>query len=314
MSDTPDVSVVMSVYNGAPYLRETMESVLTQADVSLEFVIVNDGSTDGSPAILEEYAKRDPRVKTVHQQNQGLTKALIRGCADAKGRYIARQDAGDISLAGRLSKQLAHITHNAGCAFVSSGTRFVGPEGEHLYDVVQDPVDATAHLLTLDSDEIRGPSHHASTLFSRSLYERVGGYRPAFYFAQDLDLWIRLAEHGRHVVFPEILYEASVTVESISGLHRKEQIALTKIMFEGARLRRNGMSEQRVLEQAERIRPVDGHINGRLVRAKAFYFIGSCLRRRNDPQAGYYFRQALKMYPLHLKSAVRLVVGHLADK
>jgi glycosyltransferase involved in cell wall biosynthesis len=309
MSDTPDVTVVMSVYNGAKDLRDSMDSILSQGGVNLELIVVNDGSSDNSASILEEYAGSDERVEVIRQQNQGLTRALIVGCAAARGKYIARQDAGDISLPGRLMKQLDCIRQNPDSAFVSCGTRYVGPKGEHLYDVNQDTGEATTHLLALNPDEVIGPSHHGSTLFSRSLYERVEGYRSAFYFAQDLDLWIRLAEHGRHVVFPEILYEASVTVESISGLHRKEQVALTTIMLEGARLRRKGLSEQQILNQAESIKPFVSQPKSRLVRARAFYFIGSCLRRRNNPQAAYYFRQALKSYPLHLKSAVRLLAG-----
>jgi glycosyltransferase involved in cell wall biosynthesis len=309
MSDTAEVSVVMSVYNGATDLRTSVDSILSQEGVNLELIVVNDGSTDHSANILQEYAGTDERVRVISQQNQGLTRALIVGCAAARGKYIARQDAGDISLPSRLMKQLERIRETPDSAFVSCGTRFVGPKGEHLYDVSRDTSEATSRLLTLRPEEIEGPSSHPSTLFSRSLYERAGGYRSAFYFAQDLDLWLRLAEHGSHVVIPEILYEASVTVESISGLHRKEQLALTTIILEGARLRRKGISEQRILKQAESIRPLVRRPTSRLVRARAFYFIGSCLRRRNNSQAAYYFRQALKSYPLHLKSAMRLLVG-----
>jgi glycosyltransferase involved in cell wall biosynthesis len=298
----------MSVFNGAHDLRGSVESILSQEGVDLELIVVNDGSTDDSVKILQKYST-DQRVRIINQENQGLTRALIVGCASARGEYIARQDAGDISLPGRLIKQLNSISENKDLAFVSCGTRYIGPRGEHLYDVSQESAETTSNLLSLNPDNIRGPSHHGSTFFSRSLYERVGGYRPAFYFAQDLDLWIRLAEHGGHVVIPEILYEASVTVESISGLHRKEQVALTTIMLEGARLRRKGLSEQRILNQAESIRPVVRQPASRLVRARAFYFIGSCLRQRKDPQAAHYFRQALKSYPLHLKSAVRLLIA-----
>src|SRR6266852_4656567 len=215
MNNTPEVSVVMSVYNGSTDLRTSVDSILSQEGVTLELIVVNDGSTDHSANILEEYASSDERVRVISQQNQGLTRALVVGCAAARGEYIARLDAGDISLPGRLIKQLNAISENPDSAFVSCGTRFVGPKGEYLYDVSRDATEATTHLLTLNADEISGPSSHPSTLFSRSLYERVGGYRSAFYFAQDLDLWIRLAEHGRHVVIPEILYETSVTVESI---------------------------------------------------------------------------------------------------
>ena len=194
-------------------------------------------------------------------------------------------------------------------SFISCGTRFVGPEGEALYEVNNDPATATESLLSLNKDEIQGPSSHPSTMFRRALYEDVGGYRAAFYFAQDLDLWIRLAERGTHFVMPEVLYEASVTVESISGMYRKEQIEMTRMILECARLRRSGESEAPALEKAALIKPRAKGRRNRLRRARALYFIGACLTRRHDPQARGYFRQALRAFPLHFKSAARLFFG-----
>ena len=122
MSEGPDISVVMSVYNGATRLRETVDSVLSQQGVSLEFIIVDDGSTDQSSEILKEYVEADARVDLIRQENRGLTRALITGCAQAKGRYIARQDAGDISLPGRLKKQQDVLESDPTGSFVSCGT------------------------------------------------------------------------------------------------------------------------------------------------------------------------------------------------
>lgn len=309
MSERPDVSVVMSVYNGAAHLRETVDSILSQEGVSLEFIIVNDGSTDESPQILDEYAERDPRIRIIHQENQGLTRALIAGCAAATGDYVARQDVGDVSLPNRLRKQIARIKQSPDIVLVSCGTRFVGPDGEHLYDSVQDGESAEAALLTLDLAQIHGPSHHGSTLFSRACYEQVSGYRQAFYFAQDIDLWVRLAEQGRYVVFPEVLYQASITIGAISGLYRKEQVATAGKILESASHRRSGLSDATVLEQAAQIRPFVKRAAGRRDRAKALYFIGVCLKKQDHHQASSYFKQALQAYPLHLKSAFRLLLG-----
>jgi glycosyltransferase involved in cell wall biosynthesis len=307
MKKTPEISVVMSVYKGAEHLRESVESILSQEGVDLEFIIINDGSTDDSGSILDEYAERDNRVRVIHQENKGLTNALIWGCAEARGKYIARQDAGDISLPRRLQKQLLCMKSHGNAALVSCGTRFVGPRGEHLYDSGQNPAEATDRLLTLDLKTIRGPSHHGSTFFSRDLYGQVGGYRPSFYFAQDLDLWLRLVEHGKYFVIPDVLYEASITVESISGLNREDQIQLAKIILEGARLRRRGMSDVPALEKATAIKPSAGRSPSRLGRAKALYFIGMCLRMRNNVEAKIYFREAVNIFPLHFKSLIRLL-------
>jgi len=127
-----EISVVMSVYNGAKYLRESVESILSQGGVDFEFIIVNGGSTDESGNILGEYAARDDRIRIIEQENTGLTRALIRGCNEGKGKYIARQDAGDVSLPERLKSQAEHFTKEPEAVLVSCGTRFVGSEGEHL--------------------------------------------------------------------------------------------------------------------------------------------------------------------------------------
>ena len=308
MRNSPEVSVVMSVYNGAPNLHQSINSILTQEDVDLELIVVDDGSTDSSAKILKEYSS-DERVRIISQDNQGLTRALMVGCAAARGQYIARQDAGDISLPGKLARLLEAMTNTPDVSFASCSTRFVGPMGEHLYDVSIDPTSATARLLTLRMDELQGPSSHPSTMFSKSLYHSVGGYRPQFYFGQDLDLWIRLAERGTHVVVPDILYQAAFSCASISGVYRKEQIETTSIILECARLRRSGLSEQPALNKASLIRPRAKREQNRLQRARALYFIGMCLNSRQDSQARNYFREALHTCPFHLKSAARLMLS-----
>src|SRR5450759_1549651 len=112
MSRNPEVSVVMSVYNGASHLAATLDSILSQEGVKFEFIVVNDGSSDKTGQILNDYAQRDSRVRIIHQENTGLTRALIRGCDAATGEFIARQDAGDASLPGRLARQLDVFRNN----------------------------------------------------------------------------------------------------------------------------------------------------------------------------------------------------------
>src|SRR5262249_21374571 len=145
MSTNPEVSVVMSVYNGGSDLAVTMNSILSQEGVEFEFIVVNDGSTDKAGEILDDYARRDGRVRVIHQQNTGLTYALIRGCAAATGEFIARQDAGDVSLAGRLALQSDVFRNNASVVMTSCGTRFVGPGNKVLYHVYQAEADLHRH-------------------------------------------------------------------------------------------------------------------------------------------------------------------------
>ncbi len=305
---TPEVSVVMSVYNGAKYLRASVASVLAQEGVDLEFIIVDDGSTDASAAMLDEWAATDPRVRVLRQQNRGLTCALIRGCAAARGKYVARQDVGDLFLPGKLALQTRYFASSPQAAMISCGTRFVGPAGEILFEMTDDGGDATKRLLSLDIAEMRGPFGHGSVLFRRDLYERAGGYRAEFYYGQDVDLWIRLAELGDHRVLPQLLFEARFAPDSISGHRRAKQVEATRIVLECARLRREGRSEAPALVRAAVVRPENGRVRARDL-AGAHYFVGACLRRRGDPRAERYFRLALKAYPLHVRSALRMLLG-----
>jgi len=304
----PAVSVVMSVHNGGADLHASIRSILDQTGVDLELIVVDDGSTDDTAALLDQLAAEDARLRKLHQNNQGLTVALARGCALARGRFIARQDCGDISLPGRLRAELDAFEHAPDAALVSCATRFVGPAGELLYEVSIDSATADASLLTLSPQDIRGPAHHGSTMFPRALYEQVGGYRKEFYFAQDLDLWTRMIEHGRHRVIQETFYQASFALGSISSLHRARQIATAQAILECARLRRAGEDESTALAQAALIRPEKQGATP-AERAAALYFVGVCLRKRNDARAKDYFRRALRTYPLHLKSAYRFLLG-----
>jgi glycosyltransferase involved in cell wall biosynthesis len=305
--EQPRVSVVVGVHNGMPALGETLESILSQAGVKLEVVVVDDGSTDGSGRLLEQYAEGDSRIRVVRQEHQGLTRALIRGCALARGEYIARQDVGDISLPERLRAALQCLATHADTVFASCGVRVVGPGGELLFDVRQDDGELNGALRTLDPAELTGPAHHGSVVFRRAAYEKVGGYRAEFYFGQDLDLWVRLAEIGDHAVIPRLLYRAVVGVDSISARYRREQLALIRLIAESARLRRAGLDDGAVLQRAAAIRPPAASRGCWASRSRAMYFVGACLRRRGDPAAVGYFKRAIYENPLLLRAWWRLL-------
>src|SRR5260221_4059140 len=188
MSSLPDISIVMSVYNGADRLRETMESVLSQEGVSLEFIVIDDGSTDGSDAILGNYARHDTRVRIMHQENQGLTRALIRGCEAARGKYIARQDAGDIALPNRLRLQKAGLDRHEDCVFASCWTSMIGPMDEYLFTskgkgLASSPI----RILSKKKEEgvvTEGPTHHGSAMFRRQTHVKRRGDTSAHHHTQ----------------------------------------------------------------------------------------------------------------------------------
>jgi len=300
------ISVVMSVYNGAPALAATLDSILGQTERDFEFIIVDDGSTDATPAILDTYAARDPRIRVIRQENAGLTRALITGCAAARGRYIARQDAGDLSLPTRLAKQKSLLDADHDLAFVSCWTEFVGPMLEPLYEM-HGAGRASEAIAILDFAQhagvIDGPTCHPSVMFRREAYERAGGYRRAFYFGQDWDLWYRLGAVGKFQMVPEALYQARVTPESISGRAHDAQQKLGEFSLAAARARARGDSDASLLEDAERIGASTPH--ARFRRSRGLYFIGEILRRRGDRRARLYLRQAIAASPFSIRAWIR---------
>ncbi|MBG9389062.1 glycosyltransferase family 2 protein [Caenimonas aquaedulcis] len=305
----PEVSVVMGVYNGAARLQATLDSVLSQEGVDFEFVVVDDGSTDATGAMLERQAGRDSRLRVVHQANAGLTRALAAGCAQAAGRYIARQDCGDVSLPGRLARQCALLDARPDAAMVAGAVRYVAPAGEPLYTLRRPGDRLHEGLAALSVQRIEGPPHHGATMFRRELYERVGGYRAPFAVAQDLDLWLRFAEHGRCVGEEDVAYEAHLSPDSISARRRQDQLQLADLAIRCALARRAGLGDAALLAAAPALAPrSSGPVRG-LERARFYYFVGSCLRQTDAASARRYFRRALRAYPLHLLAWARAITG-----
>ena len=300
----PKLSVVMSVYNGAAHLAETLDSILAPTEPGFELIAVDDGSTDGSGAMLDAYAARDPRVRVLHQENRGLTRALIAGCAAARAPFIARHDAGDLSHPQRFETQLRMLEHNV--VFVSCATQYAGPELEPLWIV--SPLGAALEPVPiLDGTTLRhGPAHHGSVVFRRDAYERAGGYRAQFYYGQDFDLWYRLGELGAFQSTDRVLYTARITPDSISGAARAQQQRLSQLSRAALDARLRGGSDEAIVAEAAEVRKVRGG-NTRRVRAAGWYFIGEALRRNGDPRARHYLRRALAAWPLSMRAWVRMV-------
>lgn len=304
-----DVSVVMSVYRDSGKLTRSIESVLDQKGVALEFIIVNDGADRATTSVLEALASRDRRIRLISRENRGLTQSLIEGCSIAGCEYIARQDAGDIYLPDKLAKQMDLLEQTPSAVMVSCGTRFVGPQGEFLYEVKQESSELRSNLASLDKN-LAGPSHHCSVVFRRSAYERAGGYRPEFSVAQDLDLWLRLSEQGEAITTPEVLFEAEFGPGTLSGSFRELQIALTALMTECAIRRRMGEDESALLQQAARTRANPDDVTSQQ-HAGANYFVGRLLQRNRDPRCVAYFKAAMKEDPWHWKAALASIPARI---
>jgi len=307
---SPLVSVVMSVFNGGAMLSETLDSILSQQGVDLELIVVNDGSTDSTSAILGEYAAKHSRVRLLDQENRGLARSLIRGCAEAKGEFIARQDAGDLSLPSRLIRQSDALCNDRELAFVSCWTEFVGPEKEPLYLSMGEGSAIKPSWILSEKEKrgvIDGPTHHGSVMYRRDTYNRVGGYRKQFFYGQDWDLWYRMGEVGKFQIVEEILYQARVTPDSITAGNRKKQNKIAELSREALSLRLQGQDDNACLEKVTKICYESAKTNIKESNAQQLYFIAECLRRNEDIRCRKYFRDAIKGKPNCWRAWIRLM-------
>jgi glycosyltransferase involved in cell wall biosynthesis len=220
----PRVSVVMPVYNGEAYLAEAIDSVLGQTLEEFELVAVDDGSQDGSRAILERFARADNRIRVVaNERNLGTSGALNRGWRLARGSYIARLDADDVALPGRLSRQVDFLDAHPSVAAVGGGAITIDGNGRRI-STRRYPTNHRAIRSTLLRHNCLS---HPSMTMRRAALEAAGGYRFRC-AAEDYDLWLRLSERFELATVPEpvILYRLHLRQISVLSLERVVRDAL----------------------------------------------------------------------------------------
>lgn len=192
----PIVSVVMSVYNDSKYISDSVESILNQDLYESEFIIVDDGSTDESLQVIEEYAKSDSRIRIIRNSNNcGLAASLNNAISVARGEYVARMDSDDISLTYRLRSQFEFMKRNKDIMLVGSSVYRINKDG-----IVMCETRANTDHVCLKKWVISGgiPCMHPTWFFRRSLFHDINGYRilPA---AQDYDFLARVVYKGHKI-------------------------------------------------------------------------------------------------------------------
>ena len=316
----PVVSVVLGVHDHPTALAETLAGVLSQTLGDLELVVVDDGSRDaGVQAVLADLSARDPRIRAVRKRHEGLTRALAEGCALARGRYIARIDAGDAMLPRRLERQAAALDACAGAVLATCATEFCGPDWEPLYVHGYPAAPAEGIRVVPESigpNLLAGPTNHGSGMFRRSAYEQAGGYRWQFYYGQDWDLWYRMAELGAFAFLPEVLCRCRLMPDGISSRHRRAQERIGRCSLEAFNLRRQRLDEAPALARAAAIRPQAARPAplSRWQRAEGLVLIGALLARNRDPRCQRYLEEALRLAPAHPRVWWHVIRGHLATR
>ena len=272
----PKVTVLMSVYNGEKYLNEAIDSILGQTFKDFEFLIVNDGSTDKTGDILKSYD--DPRIKIINnEKNIGLTKSLNKGLKLARGEYIARQDADDISMPERLEKEVEFLEQNKNVGLVGTDYLFINEKGKvvHIVKCLNGSRELKAKLL-------KGNQFgHGSVMLRRECIDRVGTYREEFKFAQDYDFCLRIAEMYDVANISEPLYKWRISIESISVNKKIEQDKYALLAIELAKERRqSGKDKLQSLNKEEIYTLLDELISNTKIQDKRKIAEGYCFWSR----------------------------------
>lgn len=216
----PPLSVIMSVYNNGAHLDQAIWSVRQQSFDDFELLILNDGSTDESAAIISRHAVDDSRIVAAHQPNRGLVAALNRMLAKARAPLIARMDGDDVAHPDRFARQMAYLRAKPETIVLGTQIRLIDYNGVLLPKKVFRPL---AHDAIVASFGNSASFAHNSVIYQASAVRAVGGYRPAFRHCEDLDLWLRLAPHGKFANLPDYLVDYRIYPDQVSQRHLVEQ-------------------------------------------------------------------------------------------
>jgi glycosyltransferase involved in cell wall biosynthesis len=226
MENIPKISVITPVYNNEKYLLQCIESILSQMFKDFEFIIVDDGSEDGTSDILQEYAKKDPRIRIVkNDKNRGQAYSMNAGFKETRANFIAVMDSDDIAKPQRLERQLNFLETNKEYGGCGSFQVLIDENGDQIEikDMFQEEGEVKDLMHNLSN------LSHSTCMFRREVFERTGGYRDAFKRAQDIDLFLRVSREYKIYNIPELLLEHRISIDRATMKDRKKQMLYVEL-------------------------------------------------------------------------------------
>ena len=220
MMHRPLVSVILPAYNAARYVGTAVGSILAQSFDDFELIVLDDGSSDETLHMVQDLAIRDARIRVVSRANLGLVATLNELVGLARGKFIARMDADDISHPDRLRLQIEYLQSHPECVALGTRALYIDPDGLPIHELV----DCFSHeqieqvLLRPEIGVL-----HPTVMMRRAEVVRIGGYRSEYRHAEDLDLFLRLGEAGKLANLPQVLLWYRVHLSSVSHANTVEQ-------------------------------------------------------------------------------------------
>ena len=236
---TPPISVCMPVYDAEAFVDRAIASIRAQSFADFEFVIVDDGSRDATAAIVERHQAEDPRLRLIRTAHAGIVAASNAALAAARGRYVARMDGDDTATPERLALSFDFLERHPEIGVVGGAAAITDSSGRIVH-VVRPPLatDAVAR-----SHLVRNTTINPTTLARRDLLVALGGYRKAFEWAEDTDLWLRVLDRAAMANLPEILVHVRRHSGEISFRHSEAQAVASAAARAAAALRRRGLPD-----------------------------------------------------------------------
>jgi len=232
---TPNVSVLLPVYNAEPYLAKAVESILDQTYENFELLALDDGCLDNSLAVLRHYAKSDRRITVLSRENRGIVQTLNQLVGLARGQFLARMDADDLSFPRRFEKQIQFLDANPTCVLVGGCVELIDDQDRPI-GILNFPLSHEE----IDECHLRGHTSiwHPTVVYRKAAIDRIGGYKDSYSAAEDLDLWLRLAELGRIANIPEVILRYRLHENSVSEANGEQQRQAARRACESAWQRR----------------------------------------------------------------------------
>jgi len=293
------ITVLMPVYNGEKYLREAIDSILSQTFTDFEFIIVNDISTDSTKEIISSY--NDPRIRLINtDHNMGLVRSLNYGLKLAKGKYIARMDADDISLPNRLELQATYLDNYPEVALLGTGKYIINQNGKILSKTIalSDPCKNILKSNTFT---------HGSVMFKKNISEELGYYNELFKYSEDYELWLRFAKYYKVSNLPQPLYKWRVHTENITNTKVEEVMLYT---FLAQKLTKNEL-DMVVLGKIKNkgIFELYSHLN---TKEKTIFHVAvghKYVKSNNLHQARDEYKKVFRMDPFNMKNNLHILMS-----
>ena len=218
---SPVVSVLMPVFNGERYLSEAILGILDQTFSDFELIIIDDGSTDQTPTIIQQYTLQDKRIRGYkNADNQGIARSLNTGISKCNGMYIARFDSDDLCHPDRLREQTTFLNQNPDVGILGSRYKTIDETGKTLYVSTQPQSDPAIRWEML----YHNPFSHSSVMIRKEIVQNCGGYGDSVLYAEDYDLWSRVLKVTKGAILPGYFVIRRERKDNVSNTNKSAQI------------------------------------------------------------------------------------------